>query len=234
VSDAERTWADTDLPELMLDFSLAKWGRRKLWLYGCACLRRSLLLLMDQHAQSCVDLAERVADGVASEQEMIQALQRRTAFSALATQGEARDSKLIDHLFVPLNPPASVKLSYMVADEMGLFRVGWAWSKGNLPDEKVDEYVRTKFGERRAQCDLLRDIFGNPFRPVVFDPKWRTEDALGLSCGIYEDRAFDRLPLLADALMDAGCDDEQVLGHCRSDGPHVRGCWVVDLVLGKE
>jgi hypothetical protein len=81
---------------------------------------------------------------------------------------------------------------------------------------------------------MLRCIFGNPFRPVAFDPSWRTADAIGLARGIYEDRAFDRLPLLADALMDAGCPDEQVIGHCRSEGPHVRGCWVVDLVLGKE
>jgi hypothetical protein len=66
------------------------------------------------------------------------------------------------------------------------------------------------------------------------DPRWRTSDTLGLARGIYEERAFDRMPLLADALMDAGCDDEQVLSHCRSEGPHVRGCWVVDLVLGKE
>jgi hypothetical protein len=82
--------------------------------------------------------------------------------------------------------------------------------------------------------DLLRCIFGNPFRVVSFDPRWRTEDVLGVARGIYEERAFDRLPLLADALMDAGCDDEQVLGHCRDEGPHARGCWVVDLVLGKE
>jgi hypothetical protein len=84
------------------------------------------------------------------------------------------------------------------------------------------------------QAELVRDIFGNPFRPVAFDPRWRTEDTVGLARGIYEDRAFDRLPLLADALMDAGCADEQVLSHCKSEGPHVRGCWVVDLVLDKE
>jgi hypothetical protein len=80
---------------------------------------------------------------------------------------------------------------------------------------------------------LVRDIFGNPFRPVALDPRWRTADALGLARGIYEDRAFDRMPLLADALMDAGCDDEQIISHCHSPGPHIRGCWVVDLVLGK-
>jgi hypothetical protein len=84
------------------------------------------------------------------------------------------------------------------------------------------------------QAEFVRDIFGNPFRTVAFDPQWRSADAIGLARGIYDDRAFDRLPLLADALMDAGCNDEQVLSHCRSDGPHVRGCWVVDLVLGKE
>jgi hypothetical protein len=81
---------------------------------------------------------------------------------------------------------------------------------------------------------LVRDVFGNPFRPVAFHARWRTADTVGLARGVYEDRAFDRLPLLADALMDAGCADEDILAHCRSDGPHVRGCWVVDLVLGKE
>ena len=88
--------------------------------------------------------------------------------------------------------------------------------------------------QRRQQAALVRDIFGNPFRPVAFDPRWRTADVMGLARAIYDEGAFDRLPLLADALMDAGCEDEQVLGHCRSAGPHVRGCWVVDLVLGKE
>ena len=88
--------------------------------------------------------------------------------------------------------------------------------------------------QRRSQAALVRDIFGNPFRPVEFDPRWRTADVIGLARPIYDDRAFDRLPLLADALMEAGCDNDEVIAHCRSAGPHVRGCWVVDLVLGKE
>jgi hypothetical protein len=86
----------------------------------------------------------------------------------------------------------------------------------------------------RAQADLIREVVANPFRPIAFDPRWRTEDVLGLARGIYEDRAFDRLPLLGDALMDAGCAEEAILAHCRSEGPHVRGCWAVDMVLGKE
>ena len=85
-----------------------------------------------------------------------------------------------------------------------------------------------------AQAELVREVVGNPFRPAALDPRWRTADVVGLARGIYEDRAFDRLPLLADALMDAESDDEDILSHCRAAGPHVRGCWVVDLVLGRE
>ena len=84
-----------------------------------------------------------------------------------------------------------------------------------------------------VRCDLLRCIFGNPFRPVAFADSWRSETALALASGIYADHAFDRLPILADALEEAGCDHPDVLAHCRSPGPHARGCWVVDGVLGK-
>jgi hypothetical protein len=80
----------------------------------------------------------------------------------------------------------------------------------------------------------VRDVFGNPFRPAVADPRWLTPTVLSLAGGIYTERAYDRLPVLADALQDAGCDSEEVLAHCRGAGPHVRGCWVVDLILGKE
>jgi hypothetical protein len=81
---------------------------------------------------------------------------------------------------------------------------------------------------------FVRDIFGNPFRPVTFNPAWRTSNVTALAQAIYDDRAFDRLPILADALEDAGCDRVDILNHCRQPGEHVRGCWVVDLVLGKE
>jgi hypothetical protein len=81
---------------------------------------------------------------------------------------------------------------------------------------------------------LIRDIFGNPFRPVAFDPAWRSEAAVGIAAGIYEERAFERLPILADALQEAGCEHPDILTHCREPGTHVRGCWVVDLLFGKE
>jgi hypothetical protein len=85
-----------------------------------------------------------------------------------------------------------------------------------------------------VRCALLRCIFSNPFRPVAFDARWRSETAVALAAGIYEERAFDRLPILADALEEAGCDAVEVLSHLRGPGPHARGCWVVDEVLGKS
>ena len=81
---------------------------------------------------------------------------------------------------------------------------------------------------------IRREIFGNPFRHVAFDPRWRTADVVDLAQAIYDSRSFNRLSVLGDALIDAGCEDEQIVAHCRSEGPHVRGCWVVDLVLDKQ
>ena len=106
---------------------------------------------------------------------------------------------------------------------------------GMMPEPQTDELAAEVFAaEACFQADLLRDIFGNPFRPVVFNPAWRTETAVGIATGIYEDRAFERMPILADALQEAGCEHADILSHCREPGEHVRGCWVVDLVLGKE
>jgi hypothetical protein len=116
-------------------------------------------------------------------------------------------------------------------------RLVWTYGRRTVPFHAMDfrrEPSRYHPGCFGWICDLIHDLFANPFRPIALDPRWRTSDAVGLARAIYDDRAFDRLPILADALIDAGCDDEQVLAHCRSDGPHVRGCWVVDLVLGKE
>jgi hypothetical protein len=84
---------------------------------------------------------------------------------------------------------------------------------------------------------LLRDIFGNPFKQPTLDPSWLSwnDGTLPkLAQSIYDERAFGRLPILADALEDSGCTDPDILGHCRGPGPHMRGCWVVDLLLGKE
>ncbi|MBA4189240.1 MAG: hypothetical protein C0467_14685 [Planctomycetaceae bacterium] len=88
-------------------------------------------------------------------------------------------------------------------------------------------------GDRSIQTALLKCLLGNPFHPLSVDPSWLTSDVVALARGIYEDRAFDRMPILADALQDAGCDNDDVLNHCRAERIHARGCWVVDLLLGK-
>ena len=87
---------------------------------------------------------------------------------------------------------------------------------------------------RSDQTSVLREICGNPFRAATISPLWLTSNVVDLALAIYDERASDRLPILADALMDAGCDSADILAHCRSSGPHVRGCWVIDLILGKD
>jgi hypothetical protein len=88
--------------------------------------------------------------------------------------------------------------------------------------------------EGAVQVDLLRDIFGNPFRLAAVDPSWFTSTVLALASQMYDSRDFSPMPILADALQDAGCDNDDILNHCRQPGEHFRGCWVVDLLLGKE
>ncbi|MCE9560805.1 MAG: hypothetical protein K8U57_01995 [Planctomycetes bacterium] len=88
--------------------------------------------------------------------------------------------------------------------------------------------------EEGAQSTVLRDILGNPFHPVIVVPMWLTSTVVVLARQMYESRDFSAMPILADALQDAGCDNDDVLNHCRNPGSHVRGCWVIDLLLGKE
>jgi len=89
------------------------------------------------------------------------------------------------------------------------------------------------FEEFTAETIANRYVFGNPFRPVAADPAWLTSTVIALAEGIYRDRAFDRMPILADALQDAGCANDNILNHCRQPGDHVRGCWVIDLLTGR-
>jgi hypothetical protein len=88
--------------------------------------------------------------------------------------------------------------------------------------------------EKVAQSNFLRDMFGNPFHQMIAETNGLTTTVVALALGIYADIAFDRLPIMADALQDAGCEDEVVLNHCRQAGEHVLGCWALGLLLNKE
>ena len=104
------------------------------------------------------------------------------------------------------------------------------WLRDAEEVESLPEFLSAFGIEQAHQANFLRDIFGNPFRPVSFSPRWRTDISLALAHQMYKSRNFDAMPILADALQDAGCDSDDILAHCRGPGPHVRGCWVVDLV----
>ena len=86
----------------------------------------------------------------------------------------------------------------------------------------------------REQARCLRCVIGNPFRPVALNPAWLTPTVFTLAKNVYDRNEGAPLPILADALQDAGCENPDVLEHCRGEGPHVRGCWVVDMLLGKS
>ena len=215
----------------MLEFLRGKTSERKLRLFGVQCFRQVWHLLHDERSHEAVRVSERYADGAATEEELATASWRAEA-AVFALDTKADDSR------------------YRL--EQRLIRSGWLTddeATRNAPISLVDARLGAQTAELVVEggvpfldradrsilsLQILRDIFGNPFRPVLFNPDWLTSTVIALSRGIYEDRAFDRLPILADALEDAGCENEDVIVHCGSDGPHVRGCWVVDLVLGKE
>jgi hypothetical protein len=117
------------------------------------------------------------------------------------------------------NPTGGVLRASRFACELVAWKAAWATREQDV------------YAERSAQFDLLREIAGPSWTDPSW-PQWRTTDVLALARGIQRDQAFDRLPILADALQDAGCGDENVLTHCRRPGGHVRGCWVVDLAMG--
>jgi hypothetical protein len=181
---------------------------RKLRLFACACARRVWHLLTDDTRQNTVELAERYADGAATEEELVSRRQ--------ATEQDVE--------------PAVARCCLMQ---------GWLTGDGGtyyylMDILKLLQKAKGKAGEGAADCVLLRDVIGNPFRSIAFAPDWRTENTVGIAAKMYDERDFGAMPILADALEEAGCDNGDILAHCREPGVHVRGCWVVDRVLGKE
>lgn len=115
------------------------------------------------------------------------------------------------------------------------------WQTAADVSENAARAVAASYGtfaeECAAQTLLLRDIFDSPFHHASLSPAllaWNNSTVVTMAQSIYADRTFDSLPVLADALEEAGCDNQDILSHCRAEGPHVRGCWVVDLILGKS
>jgi hypothetical protein len=214
----EAEWLTATDPAPMVTFLSPRASDRKFRLAVCACCRLLWETLTDERSRSAVLEAEGSADSLTPER------------APPSPHGVAAS-----HVVAEYEIPEGGE--YTLANVTGLLAFGAAWEAMlflSHCSEGISGGRRGWRAEKRARSILIRCIFGNPFRPATANPAWLTSTVVSLAAGIYADRAFDRLPILADALQDAGCDNADVLGHCRGPGPHVRGCWVVDLVLGKQ
>jgi hypothetical protein len=216
----EEVWLPCSEPSGMLEWLCTERqvSERKLRLFACAVCYRIHKLLIDSNSLRTVQVTEAFADGDATDDEL------RSAADATVSSWEALE-------FSTAFDEARRYAVAAMAHAAGTVRPAhWALVSATRAVELrgTAESVVPSFAE------LLRDIFGNPFRSVELDPRWLASAVLDLARTIYEERCFERMPILADALMDAGCDDEVILGHCRGSGPHTHGCWLIDLILGKS
>jgi hypothetical protein len=207
----EAQWWDCCDPLLILDSLRRKASARKLRLFAVACCRRIWLQLDDQ-SQMAVDVAERFADGLATDVELAAA--RKTAGDAIGGSWATYGSR----------GRVTAKAARLVAFAATVVHA----------TQSAKEVLR---GDNTDECNLLRDIFPYSARRFTLPQliqTWNDGTVVKIAQAIYDERAFDRMPILADALEDAGCDNADILRHCREPGAHVRGCWVIDLLLGKK
>jgi hypothetical protein len=209
----EKEWLKCQNPDKMLAFLCAEGAsERKLRLFGCACCREVWHQMTSQRSRNAVEAAEQYADGDCDRATLQR--KQRAAINVCNSLDYCDDTPGYSQ------SPAAGSVALVDAGRAAL---------------RSSSEIRGRTGKgSRGQSHLLRDIFGNPYRPVAVELAWRTDTVLQLAQGIYDERAFDRLPILADALEEAGCTSADMLGHLRGTGPHVRGCWAVDLVLAKE
>ena len=202
-----RGWGTAKKPHSLFFAAYGSAPPRKASLCLCACIRLFWDLITNASFQHAVNVWERVADNMPP-QEDVDALRKVCRAFPYHQTGDWRAYKAVIELVESTPVPWRV---------MG----------------EVLQVIRDQPG-RQQLCAIIRDVFGNPFRPVTFHPDWRTDTAVTLARQMYDSREFSAMPILADALQDAGCDNDELLTHCRdANQVHVRGCWVVDLVLDK-
>jgi hypothetical protein len=193
---------------------------RKYRLLGCALCRHFWDGMSDLARQS-IEACERSCDELCSEAEREQAA--ALAFDAYINALAERAKRILDG--------AEDTTSVSIARAASILSEWSTYGASGATNEVMK--VVAQHASQIPALSMTHDIFGNPFRTVSFDPAWRTSTAVALAKQMYESRDFGAMPILADALQDAGCDNDDILDHCRSEGTHVRGCWVVDLVLGQ-
>jgi hypothetical protein len=236
----EAEWQVCGDPYLMLEFLRGKASDRKLRLFACGCCRRVWHLMTDERSRNVVETAERFADGLVRQKALKAALatmslpdvanseEEVAGYAAAAAAGKSASGAAegVLEVFEILEPtPEERRQSELLAavDTRGMTR------------EQAGVEIEAIWGRRRRiACTLLREVIGYPFQSLSANPAWQTAEAVGLARTIYEEHRFADLPILADALEETGCDNAELLSHCREPGEHVRGCWAVDLILGKE
>jgi hypothetical protein len=246
MSEAETEWFACADPRPMLAFLRSKGRDRKLRLFACACCLRTEQFLTDEQNRHAIDVVEQFWDGKVVHKvyataeiaaaDSVAALRRAVAANQSASgSSNSQGVKLLSYQFAAEAVLGCFGKSFVdvAAECRGALR-GFQTADIEDDDESRKQGESIEAAELVVQAALIRDIFGNPFRPVNVDGSWLTPPVVALAHDIYENRTFDRMPLLADALQESGCNNADILDHFRSDGPHVRGCWVVDLVLGKE
>jgi hypothetical protein len=228
----EAEWLAATDPGPMLDFIRGRASDRKLRLFAVACSRRIWHLLEDERCRFSVDVAERYAENFATEDE-------REGAAVAIDPGTDDDPRANVAWFAAAAasacsyPAASLLTHPAIAAHFAAQAAAWAVAARGPAREAA--WQAELQAERQAQSRLLAEIIHpHPSRlaPAI-DPRGPLV-AHRLAREIDEQGAFDRLPILADALEDAGCGSPELLAHLRSPGPHVRGCWALDLVLGKE
>jgi|SRR5579883_459261 len=226
----EAEWLACEDPLPMLLFIDDAMTYRRLQLFACACCRLITEWLPDDVSVWAMAAAERSADhGLPLTRSLLDSMKETFRAMEVLAEGYAQQALTAhdgrDRSTAHRRSDAAAALAAAVNLADGHKTLVVRCSAACAPDRAA---------AFRHQAGLLRDIFGNPCRPVAFSPNWRTDTALSLARQMYDSHDFSTMPILADVLQDAGCDNEDILNHCRGEGPHVRGCWVVDLILGKE
>ncbi len=219
----EADWLAATDPAPMLEYLNRRISDRKLILFAAACCRHIWTLLSDRRYRAAVEMAERFADGKANVKELLAA--RTPTINAERSGGAAARAAYWAANALPAETVWQVHTAAAVAETQARTQA----ATSNYDTAWDNAYTAAL----RSQAALLRDIVGNPFRPAVIDRTWLAwagGTVPRIALGIYDERRFEELPILADALEDAGCDNVELLSHCRSGAAHVRGCWLVDLL----
>ena len=218
----EQRWLKADWDDLLAlaEFAGAEVSDRKLRLFAVGCCRLIWKLIPRGTCKEAVVVAEAVADR--------QATKKALTAARIAVRKVVYDEEVYWKHSAALACLNAVDANVVDgAHGVAIYVAGAALHR----DTDNWDYDATK----GAALALLHDVVGPlPFRKVAMKPKWLTSSVTALAKQVYESRDFSAMPILADALQDAGCDNDRILDHCRGGGPHCRGCWVVDLILGKD